>query len=327
MQFLASESTQGIFWLIFFMVIAVFLGVSGLGLARRWRREESLRRDLARDIGIAFLVAFIVTLTFEVSTRNIAERETQFDTLNKAMSSFVPKDVWMEVTKQVMSKNVLRRNVDIKMRLVRDELPDGQKISLPCGQAALVMSYSYDLYGLSPGTTPVEVSHVLGYEMWNKEQNLPRFNRVTVVYPDGAPPIVYQGDELRRIDDKKGSIVLKDADAVVLPPPDRGVPVRVTTERYEIVNVPGTYNLIMPELVARPLDTKAPTITLSVESLPPEVEAKVDTYYAPHVFKKPDRDKNFWSFDSIMLPGQGLTVVFTPRGTPQSPGQPAESGS
>jgi hypothetical protein len=176
----------------------------------------------------------------------------------------------------------------------------------------------------------VEVRHLLAYEMWNKEQNLPRFSSLTVAYGDAPPSRVYQGDDLSRIDDKLGSVVLKDADAVVLPPPDENVPVHITTERYEIVNVPGSYNLIMPELVARPLDPKAPTITISVDSLPPDIEAKVDTYYAPHRFDRPDQGKNFWVFDSIMLPGQGLTVVFAPRcapAAPQSPGQPAESGS
>lgn len=169
------------------------------------------------------------------------------------MSSFAPSDVWSEITKQVMAKNFLRRNVNIKIKLTRDGvIEDNQKISMPKGSAVLWMSYEYDLYGLSAGKSTVDVQHELAYEMWNKDLRLPRFERV-IVSSDGKEIKRYEGAALNEIDNKQGSIVLSKDKAVNLPPPERNMPVKIITERYEIVNIPGSYNLVMPELVAKSL--------------------------------------------------------------------------
>src|SRR5712692_8865971 len=130
---------------------ALALGISAVSVSRIWP-EKSLKRDLVRDLGIALLVAAIVSLVYEGSTRSIAQRETRVDTLNKAMSSFVPANVWQEVTSQVLHRDVLRRNAKIRAKIFRDaQLPDGRKISAPEGQAILKLEYSYDLYGLTTG--------------------------------------------------------------------------------------------------------------------------------------------------------------------------------
>jgi hypothetical protein len=316
--------------LVLFLIISavtVLIGLSAICISRKYP-ETSIKHHLLRDIGIACLVAVIVSVIYEVITRNMAKHETTIETLNKAMDSFVPSDVWAEVTEQVMKRNFLRRNIEIKIRVFREgELGGGQKVSLPQSRAVLWMSYAYDLYGLSAGSSKVDVQHELGYHMWDQELRLPRFIRVTVSGP-GKESKNYEGDSLNRIDDKKGSIHLKDADTVKLPPPDRNTPVRITTERYEIVSTPGLYGLVMPQLVARSSGENAQTITITIESLPDDLEAKVVTYYGPHQFTP--HQPNSWTYDSIMLPGQGFYIVFNSRFNKQvfvSPAKPSEPPS
>jgi hypothetical protein len=300
---------------------AIAVGVLALYISRKSQRskEHSISRELLRDIGIACLVAVIVSFIYELSTRNIARHETTVDTLNEAMSAFVPNDVWTEVTDQVMKRNFLRRNIQIKLRLFREgELEGGQKISLPPDRAVLWMSYGYDLYGLSAGSAKVSVQHELDYHMWDQSLSLPRFVRVIVSHP-GQQSKTYEGDSLNKIYDKHGSINLDKEEIVSLPPPDRKVPVRITTERYEIVSIPGLYSIVMPQLVARTSGGNAQTITISIESLPDDIEPVVATFYGPHTFDRPDPNKNFWTYDSIMLPGQGFDIIFKMRSNQPTP--------
>src|ERR1043166_6510485 len=53
--------------------------------------------EIVRDIGIAFLVAGIVSFIYEWSTRVTAEHHKMKSVLQTVMSSFVPEDVWNEV--------------------------------------------------------------------------------------------------------------------------------------------------------------------------------------------------------------------------------------
>ncbi|MDT4968838.1 MAG: hypothetical protein QOJ64_3575 [Acidobacteriota bacterium] len=305
-------------------VLAVGVGLTALYISQK-SDEKSLKHHLWRDIGIAFLVAVIVSAIYETVTRNIAKHETTVDTLNKAMAAFVPGDVWTEVTEQVMKRNFLRRKIEIKMRLFREgELEGGQRVSLTQGRAVLWMSYGYDLYGLSAGSSTVDVQHELDWNMLDETLHLPRFTRVIVSRRDSSPK-KYEGDSLSRIDNKHGSIFLKDGDTVGLPPPDTNMPVRITNERYELVCIPGSYSLVMPQLVARSFGENSLTITISLESLPPDVEAQIVTYYGPHQFTKQRPD--FWTYDSIMLPGQGFSIVFKPRSNSQVLEKPAEPSS
>ncbi|MGA8806612.1 MAG: hypothetical protein WB973_01955 [Thermoanaerobaculia bacterium] len=295
------------------VAIAFAVGVAALILERRFK-EGSLAAELSRDIGIAFIVAGIVSVGYEYSTRNLAERKTLLDTVNRAMLAFVPENVWDEVKDQIIRRNAVRRNVQMELRLSHEAPPvNGKKVALPPGQAVLWMSYGYDLYGLAAGESHIDVSHEVDYTpMWNPDLRLPRFDRVIVTDADGRIT-VYDGAALQRLEDGKGSLTLT---SIRLPPPSQGKPVRIVTERYELVNTPGYYYLVMRELTAHAEQSSEPTVKIAITQLPSDIDADVVTFYGPHGFTKPDPTKNVWVFGKTLLPGQGLNIVFTMRRPP-----------
>jgi hypothetical protein len=303
---------------------ALVIGCLALGLSHRLGSSRPLVKDFVRDIGIAFVVAVVVSVVYEFSTRSIGERETVLETINKTMSAFVPGSVWTEVKEEILHRNAIRRNVQIDLEMSREALlSDGRRVSAPKGQAILWMSYSYDLYGMSDRESQIPIRHQLGFEMWNQDLQLPRFERLTISGPSDGDKRIYVGMELKEIDDGKGSISLEGGNSVKVPPEGSKNPVRITTERYELVNVPGSYNLIMPELTAKSEVSKEPTIKINIKKTPDDLQVDVDTYYAAHNFTKPEVNKNVWTFDRTMLPGQGLSFLF--RNRPLISGQTAIS--
>jgi hypothetical protein len=303
---------------------ALVIGCLALGLSHQLKSDRPLVKEFVRDIGIAFVVAVVVSVVYEFSTRSIGDRETVLETINKTLSAFVPETVWSEVKDEILHRNAIRRNVELDLVISEEAvLSDGRRVSAPKGQAIMWMSYSYDLYGMSDRESQIPIRHQLAFEMWNQELQLPRFERVTVSGPTDADKRVYEGVELKKIDDGKGSIRLEGGNSVKVPPEGSKNPARITTERYELVYVPGSYNLIMPELTAKSEFSKEPTMKINIKKIPDDLQVDVDTYYAAHNFIKPEVNKNFWTFDRTMLPGQGLSFLF--RNRPLISGQTAVS--
>ena len=296
--------------------VAVVIGVLTLLLAYRVFKEDTLRRDLARDIGIAFIVAAVVSAIYEYSTRSIDKRHVLLDSINEAMSAFVPESAWSAVKDQVIRRNAARRNVDITLRVSRQAPAVNGKPApaLAPGQAVLWVSYSYDLYGLADDASTISISHELDYFMHNAQLDLPRFERVLITGPDSNDRREYRGND-PEIYKGKGQLELTGKHAVRLPPPKSGKPVRILTERYEIVNTPGYYYLVMRELTAKDEKVNSPTVTVNIQTLPPDLGAEVQTFYAPHNFVQVT-GTNVWQFKETLLPGQGLTVVFKPISAP-----------
>ncbi len=144
------------------------------------------------------------------------------------------------------------------------------------------------------------------YQMWNADLQLPRFDRVIVSGPGVRK--IYEGQELLRIYD--GGAVRFN---VRLPSRYSGKAVRIVTERHELVSTPGSYDLVMPELAGKLEHSGDPTVRLAITEIPDDIEADVTTYYEPHGFTKPDVKTNTWTFAGILLPGQGLNILFRTR--------------
>jgi hypothetical protein len=282
-------------------------------------------RDLARDIGIGFLVAAVVSVAYESSTRSVAEKEKGVDIIDNLMSSFLGENVWKEVRGEVVRTPVLRRNHVIKIALLRNgTLPGGQSISFPKCRALLRFESGYDLYRLTPESTPAVIQQTLNYEMWNDELQLPRFEWVKIFTLDNflqqKETRRYEGEALKKLEDGRGSIRLQGKDAIDLPEPGENKPIRVVTQRYEIVSTPGQYNLVIPVLTTR-LESEPHTITIIVEDHPDDIDIVVETFWSGHQFTH--SDTKTWVFDGIMLPGQGLTITLKvspdKQGLPQKP--------
>lgn len=278
----------------------------------KWKSvaKRELWKEIVRDIGIAFLVAAIVSMVYEWSTRSAAEHEKMSCVLTTLMSSYVTEAVWNEVNAGVFKKTVRRENAEVKLRLQRQGvLPNGQTITLPEHQAVLWMEYSYDLYGMATGSPRLEVQHSVDYYMWNEQMNMPRFERVVIIkhFPK-EEEIRYEGVGLQKIDKGRGTIRLAGETGIDLPPPEKQSPVRIITERYEIVNLPGFHGIILPELTTG-------TIKVSIEgTLPDGIEPIVSTGRSEHDFKRPDNNQYNWIFDGTMLPGQTILLIFQNKG-------------
>jgi hypothetical protein len=291
---------------------AIALGIIALVLAER--NSASVVKHLLRDIGIAFIVAVVVTVVYEYSTRHLDERITMLNVIDKAMAEFMPPSVWDEVKQEVLQRQRMRRNVDFEFKVLRDaKLSNGKYVTAPAGQVILWMKYGYDLYGMTASPIDVEIQHELAYEMWNDKLQIPRFERVSVISDHGKKVKMYVGDELQKIDDGKGSIRLKGPNVVQLPPARLNEPVRIESERYELVSAPGSYNIVMPELAASLDNSPDPTIRVTISEVPYDLDVSLNTYYAAHSFKQPDKSKNFWTYEKIVLPGQGFSVIVQPK--------------
>ena len=73
----------------------------------------------------------------------------------------------------------------------------------------------------------------------------------------------------------------------------------------------------MPEILARPLllegqdpKTQDPTIRVTFDSIPNDIEVKLETYLEEHVFNPTDQNARVWEFKGIMLPGQAVSFTF-----------------
>lgn len=88
---------------------------------------------------------------------------------------------------------------------------------------------------------------------------------------------------------------------------------RIITERYELVNIPGAYNLVMEELAAPSDPPRGPTAEVAVTQIPDDIELNVYGYYPPHDFTKVKGKPNTWVLDNVLLPGQEVTVLFKHR--------------
>src|ERR1044072_2824384 len=72
----------------FIGVSALVLGLIALFLAAR--APESIVKHILRDIGIAFIVAVVVTVVYEYSTRHLEERITMVYVIDKTMAELMP---------------------------------------------------------------------------------------------------------------------------------------------------------------------------------------------------------------------------------------------
>jgi hypothetical protein len=270
--------------------------------------------EVVRDIGIAFVVAGVVSGVYEWTTRSIDENKKAVNLFNTINSYNVGEPVWTELRNEVFRAPLMRRNIHIRLKLTRNwAVGRGEIIPLPTHQAILWMEYSYDLYPLTNESWNLSIQHQLDYEMFDKTLGVPRFDRIKLTKQATqweAQTEEFKGSDLDQFSDGKGTINLdpRKFKNIDLPSPNDNRPINVLSERYEIVSTPGQYRLTMPVLVARG-PSEAHTINISIEGIPDDIEAEVNSFYTGLNFK-PDPSKRNWTFDGVMLPGQGINIVF-----------------
>ena len=160
-------------------------------------------------------------------------------------------------------------------------------------RAVLGVEFEYELHGLTAEKAKMTVKHELDYQFTDKQRSLPRFERALVEDEEGIAE--YEGSDRLAAVFKDGILTLN----VKLEARD-GKPARILTERLELTNTPGSYNLYMMEL------TKA--VRLHVEECPSDIQLEVKFRGREEGIRKAGRMT--WIYDDLILPGQGIEIKF-----------------
>lgn len=259
------------------------LGVILLVTAATMLGHNSTWHHIARDLGLAFLIAAIVATLYELNTRSIFDLERLEGVLKTVLASNVPPNVWDQINKEILQRDVIRKNFDVRASLIDEP-------SLSECQKVLKMTIAYDLYGLSDNQIKYILSNELGsLQLHNPTKTLPRFESVTV----GTD--VYKGAELAKIVED-GKFTITDIGVG----PKGAPPIHIEVVRFEVIYVPGNYDLALSELTD--------SIRVHIDftgNLKGSVKIWSNKGSAT---LSPAGD--MWFFNGVMFPGQELTIRF-----------------
>ena len=246
------------------------------GLAHFLKEKSHFWHDVARDVAIAFVVALVVTVIYEVYARRRYERTKFISALQLIMGEVVHPRVWEAVRNQIIERTVVRENNQITLSLK-------EKQGLTNSQMVLGIDYNYELRSLRSKSVPFEIQHYLDDHIGCADNNLPDFERVEIDSTN------YSGSKLK--DKIKNGVF---SATIALEPHDKGsVPVR--TKRREITYVPGSYNLVMNELCVG--------VRINLDKLPAGIVAYVRGPHASNPVPLEVGPTLTYFQDKILLPG------------------------
>jgi hypothetical protein len=257
-------------------VVAAFVfGLALILISVRWT-EQSTLHDVLDELGVATIVAAVVTLMYETYAREVFTHETTKHMLETVMGDMFDNKLWDELRWQLLEKEAIRRAFTVRISLSRDP-------QLPQHEGVLRVFVTYRLHVLRPRVGKVGIHHYLDRFMANRALQLPRFEYVAI------------GSEILDVrtlpDDFKRDVVMSG---------EAGVP--ITIERREIVYTPGAYNLLMSDLTQLE--------TVQVEELPDDVDIEVNwTLDKPH----PMAPFQGCLVDRMLLPGHSIEFRFVNR--------------
>jgi hypothetical protein len=269
-------------------ILTIGVGVLGIILiiAASWLNKDKIPYHIARDIGIALLVACIVSSIYEIHTRSILDLARIESVLKTVLASNIPKEAWEQVNTEILQRTVIRRNFEIRLRLRSDP-------NLSVTQRVLALETSYDLQGLRSQAVKYTLQHAVDREMWNESLGLPRFESVTI----GKETLT--GDVLRSHVDAEGVFALPNIEL------QSQNPLHVVVRRSEITNKPGTYHLILPELTQG--------IKVYFDEVPSDIDPDVKIWSDKGFATLQPAGNGIWYFEGVMLPGQALSFRFKNR--------------
>jgi hypothetical protein len=228
------------------------------------------------EVGIAFMIASIVTWVYEKHARERFTKTTVEDVLAKVMGDVVSPGIWREMREQLLSKVAVRKNTTVRLRLYR---PDG----LENGRCVLALALEYQLTSLRSNQQKVKVFHFVDAFMNDPKLGLPRLIRVEI---DGQAKPLPDGEAF----EEEVAVAGRDGAARL-----------VHVEREELVYVPGAYNLLMSELTELEL--------IALHQVPDDICVTVNCFFDPKELttQKAIRPGRY------LLPGQSVEVRFEKR--------------
>ena len=262
---------------------ATIVGVGAIG------EEWMVLHHVIRDIGIAIIVAAIITAVYETYARIRFELLLMTSFLGAVIADWSRQDIWNALKSQIIEKPVVRENFRVAVRLERDP-------RVAQGQMLLKMQVSYDLRGLRSRSVTTKIEHFLDWHFKIKDQDLPRFSNVKI------------GDKKFTPTDpcftKHGEFIC----SVNVPAKDHGA-VSVTSSREEVIYFPGTHCFVLNEI------TKGLEIVLN--DIPDDITLFVT--FRPHPdlkyreLKLSSGEDLIKINDIVLFPGQIIELLFQPK--------------
>lgn len=260
-----------------------------------WDRFNESIKDLARDLGIAFIVSSLVAGLFELYRSLHHQIQSMRDVIDAVMADKLTKEVWFELEDLIDKKSVLRKELRIRLEASRDG-------ALQSHEARLRVELEYVLIGIGRKPQAIKLAHDLDYQLANSLAKLPRFERITVVrmtedaFDTASEEKVFDECDLNQ-SNRNGRFEL---DLKPLAGKDY---LRVRIVREELAHIPGSYNFYTPEFAKglRVLVAQCPENVRTEVWVRPQGEGK-------HLV----RTGNEWWTEELILPGQGVEIKFLP---------------
>lgn len=282
------------------LVIIFIAGVLLLALRRfipeiaTWNRFNDSIQDLARDLGIAFVVSAIVARLYDMYLNFHNRIESMKDVIDAIMSEKLTREVWFELEDLIEKKTILRR--DLRVRV---ETHDNDQLELH--EAQLQVEIEYVVESIGKKQIDLCVQHDLDYHLARSDQNLPRFDHLTIVRMEKRNGIARAIEEKEFREEDLQNFNKAGACALKLKALRANEFLRVRVTREEIIHIPGSYNLYTTEFTKglRVVVAKCPRRTRVELSVRPQGEYKQ---------MSPAGDE--WWTDELILPGQGVELKF-----------------
>jgi hypothetical protein len=262
----------------------VLLLLSNKALADTNRYWSDILREALRDIGIAFIVSSVVAGLFELYRSQSHTFDGMKAVIDAVLGEQISPEVWLELKDLIAAKECIRRRARIRLEISTQE-------KLPRHQRMLSVEYEYELHALTSKATKVTVTHELDYQLQCDELGLPRFGQL----------VVHGGSKSRTLttEELKTSSVKGRISVDVSLRPRHSHPYTIRTQRSEIVNFPGSYNLYTPEFMK--------DVSITFVGCPADVNVEV--------FVRPQgkgqlltKIGDTWSCGHLLMPGQGIEI-------------------
>lgn len=254
------------------VVVALIAGAGFIYAASRYT-EHATTHNILNELGIAIVIASIVTLMYETYAREVLAQETMSTVISTVMAGMFDPELWEELRQQLLNKTAVRRECIVRLRLEpHDKLPPHQMV--------LWVSLSYRIHPLRIKAKTVDIRHNLDQFMQNEALDLPRFTHIEV----GADVI-----DPRPL---QGKLECK------VPVDSSPYGTNVIIERREIVYIPGAYHLIMSELTF--------VENVYIEDVPADVGLEVNWT----IDNKPVKAHQSCTVKRLLMPGHAIEFRF-----------------
>lgn len=286
-----------------FRILMAFVLVSGiclLLLSHNFSPGTLLREGL-RDLGIAVVISFVVTIVIEYYSAKRREADIRSGILDAIMEKIIPPAVWDEIRSNIIEPAILCETWNLTVVISRDPVvlqTENQQVD----QYVATGTLTYTLSNLLNRDRVYRIRHELESDIQGKELNdnvLPRYTSLTSDARDGVSgeEINYNGQALK---DRR----YWTDNMLTVPvrlPRSPSSPVRVAVSRKEIIQIPGGYPWYMTWV------TLNPTISIEtqIQGINFDVVARHPNSRLLHVVAP----GKVWQFSGVVLPGQGLEIM------------------